>query len=216
MDGIATQAGMTRAAGGGGGISVLATVAAVSASPGSSCSATTAAIDTSGASILVVAVTTQGLSGTVSDSEGNTWTALTQSAGGSTAISRLYYCLSPSTSASHTFTVSSLAYPVIYALAASGVTTYEEEDVVGGTAASSTSGCSVAGTYAESLVVSAIQIWTSNTGAMDSGFTTIQTDFSSGINYGAAFAYKVTATPISPTWSWASSDEYAAAMASFT
>ncbi|MDP3139799.1 MAG: hypothetical protein Q8N17_26115 [Burkholderiaceae bacterium] len=67
---------------------------------------TTAAIDTTGATLIVVIQRQEGSPATpMSDSEGNTWIELTKYASANFGFGvRGYYCISPTTDASHTFT----------------------------------------------------------------------------------------------------------------
>lgn len=71
----------------------------------SSSSATTSAVDTTGANLIVIEVNWFSGSATISDSKGNTWTALTQFQGSlSRYTTRLYYCINPTVGTGHTFT----------------------------------------------------------------------------------------------------------------
>lgn len=81
-------------------VSIITAVKANGASGG-----TTSAVDTTGAQLIVIAASYGSAGITISDSAGNTWVAGTQNAIG-TQRSRLYYCINPTTSATHTFTVS--------------------------------------------------------------------------------------------------------------
>jgi hypothetical protein len=70
-------------------------------------SVTTGAISTTGASLIVVAVQFYSASSTPSltDSAGNTWTLINVGSGGfAVQYNALFYCASPATSGSHTFT----------------------------------------------------------------------------------------------------------------
>jgi hypothetical protein len=84
---------------------------------------TTSAINTTGADLIVIVVASYN--GTVSptDSQTNTWTAGPLGSNGLYQIDT-YYCVSPTTNASHTFSFSeSTTYPGIAVYAASGVDT---------------------------------------------------------------------------------------------
>lgn len=192
-----------------GGITILASdIAGAASNP------TTAAVNTTGASILILTATYQGSAPTVSDSQGNTWTALTERPGTAGAAARIYYCLTPTTSAAHTFTISA-AFGAVGIVAASGVTAFVEEDGGGGDSVTSSTDAAMAATKANALVVSCAMIWTSTGANMDNGFTDLQEDFVGGVNYGGGLAYKITATPIAPEWTWTGANNYAVAMASF-
>ena len=90
-------------------------------------SVTTTAISTTGATLIVVCLTSYEIQTepTVSDSQTNTWTALTQSVRTGQFRTKLHYVLNPSTSGSHTFTASSgvATYPVLGVMAFSGTLT---------------------------------------------------------------------------------------------
>ena len=66
--------------------------------------ATTAAMDTTGASIIILGVVYQATLTGPSDSQSNTWTPLTLYDNGSQAL-RIFYSVSPTTDAAHTFTI---------------------------------------------------------------------------------------------------------------
>lgn len=77
---------------------------AVIASVGRGGVGTTTAINTVGASLFVAFVANWTNQGVLSDNQGNTWTALSNTQWASNSgIGKLYYCQSPITNASHTF-----------------------------------------------------------------------------------------------------------------
>lgn len=83
--------------------------------------ATTAGINTTGANLIVISAswfigTTAEV--TISDSNGNTWTALTGSTGGGTWRNRLYYCSSPVVGSGHTFTATGASTASVIAVQA--------------------------------------------------------------------------------------------------
>jgi Putative Ig domain len=78
----------------------------------------TGAIDTTGASLLVVVVGNYGVPGTVTDSKGNTYTLGYSVVSGSQCL-RFYYCPLPITGAGHTFTFTG-SYCSVEAIAFSG------------------------------------------------------------------------------------------------
>src|SRR5258708_3690000 len=88
---------------------------------------TTAAVDTSGANLLVAYVITQGAV-TVSDSKSNTWSALTNSVNGF-LNGQFFYAKGATTGTGHTFTVSgSSSVSVIQVNAYSGADTVSPFD----------------------------------------------------------------------------------------
>jgi hypothetical protein len=66
---------------------------------------TTPAIDTTGATLIIIAAADDVAPSVPTDSAGNTWTPLTLWDQGTTMLVRLFYCVNPTTSTSHTFTV---------------------------------------------------------------------------------------------------------------
>jgi YD repeat-containing protein len=77
---------------------------ASAAALGSSNSVTTAAINTTGANFLVIALSySTGATPTLSDNKGNTWTPLTTSAVTGTVTERLYYASNAVVGSGHTF-----------------------------------------------------------------------------------------------------------------
>lgn len=118
---------------------------------------TTSAISTVGADLLVLCATNGSSAGVaaISDSEGNTWTALTRQTTASGAT-QIFYVHNPTTDASHTFTIGaatgSLGSLTVFALAGSGSSPFDQE--AGST--SSTTG-SVTPTADGELIVSVYQ-----------------------------------------------------------
>jgi hypothetical protein len=93
-------------------------------------SATTTAIDTTGSTLLVViSYYWSSITGTVTDSKGNTWNNLTQyGTSDSTGLCQIHYSYNKGGSAlsvgtNHTFTISSQAYQCLHAIAFSGTLT---------------------------------------------------------------------------------------------
>lgn len=198
-----------------------------SASSTNSNSVTTSGIDTSGMSFLCVAVADyNGVAvGTLSDSKGNTWTALTTYTG---TYSRmvLYYVNSntPTVGTGHTFTYTRTgSFPAICVISASG-TAAAPFDVQNGASAPFTSAGplatgSVTPTYHNSLIISGnCNDSPAQTHSINSSFTiTNQQLWGSGTNDGCAMAYKIqtTATAENPQWSWPSATGVSVAIAVF-
>lgn len=111
---VKTIDGLDNTSSGGGGIALVATVKARNVSGG-----TTGAIDTTGANLIVVAIS--GFNApTLVDSKTNTWTGLTLQTGGNSSTSRLFYCVAPTVGSGHTFTSAAGLYQTIVAFAFSG------------------------------------------------------------------------------------------------
>lgn len=183
---------------------------------------TTPAVDTTGASLLVVVIGyDDGGTPAVSDSKGNTWTPLTAHDSGSVA-SRMYYAANPTVGSGHTFTVSGVATISSLCMAAfSGVLTVLPFDVQNGSVtASSTTFLtgSITPAGANELVVAGIGHGASGVVAIDSGMTiTDQVAFSTGNHWGSALAYLVqgAAAAINAKWTVMSTTAAGAEIAAF-
>jgi hypothetical protein len=90
-----------------GGGSVITLLASTTASD--SIGYTSGNINTTGASLLIVVVAGDGNLSTFTDSAGNTWSQLTAVNNGG-SYCQIYYCASPTTSATHSITIQSFNY----------------------------------------------------------------------------------------------------------
>lgn len=185
---------------------------------------TTSAIDTTGADLIVLAIGSNASALTVSDSKGNTWTALTNhnAAGPPSIGSRLYYCVNPTVGSGHTFTVSH-SYGAISATAYSGVGTSPFDQQNGATSVPLVSALatgSITPTENGELVIASLGVGkTASSIAIDSSYS-IDTYVNpvSGVAYGVAIAslIQTTAGATNPSWSWGGgTSEAAASIASF-
>lgn len=174
---------------------------------------TTSAVDTTGATLLVVAVPryTGGGAVTVSDSNSNTWVQLTLYGGADPGLA-LYYVKNPTVGSGHTFSCSgSGIYAPISMQAFSVTDTTANVDQQNG--ASSNSPGSITPSVDNCVVVTA---FSGHGGAptVDAGFT-LTTGLAENVCYRIGMAYKVqtTAAAINATWSSGSND--VAVIASF-
>jgi hypothetical protein len=189
---------------------------------------TTSAINTIGATLIVAVVSyyTGAAAGgpTLSDSQSNTWTALTTRSG-NTMATRLYYVVNPTTNASHTFTLSGANfYSSLAILAFSGSDTASPFDVESGGVSSGSVATfqpgSLTPSQADSVFVAGDCVGSGGgTLTIDLSFTiTNQVAWSGGIYVGFAGAYLVQSggpTARNPTWTLGSSTTIDAAMAVF-
>ena len=177
---------------------------------------TTDAIDTTGATLLVVAISGTSAAGTrtLTDSKSNTWT---QGAQSNNAFSQIviFYATNPSSVGSgHTFTAGAAGtYPMAMVLAFSGTDTSQARDQQNSAGATSTTlqpGSVTPGQNGEVLVTALNGGFNgATTYSIDSGFTlTDQAGFLGGKAYGGAIAYLIqgTAAAINPTWTSGISD----------
>ncbi len=168
---------------------------------------TTSAIDTTGSTLLVINLSGNTGSATISDSKGNTWTALT--AAGTNAFSQLYYAANPTVGSGHTFTFTGLVVAgAMQVQAFSGVDTSspfdQESGFGGGAAASGQNPGALTASVASELFVTGYEKenGSSDVYSVDSSFIlTDQATFTAGSNYGGAMAYKVSSTAENPFWS---------------
>lgn len=184
---------------------------------------TTAAIDTTGADLLIVAVANyaSAQAADVSDSKGNTWHPMTAQVNSVDRV-RMYYAYSPTVGTGHTFTASRVDanYPAIAVMAFSGAQLTDPLlSQNGATAAAATSiqPGAVSG-FDQRLVVTALAFESGDTVSVGSGFTiSDQTPWVTGVNFGVALAYKILTIDENPnpTWSWTTSDDVAAASGTF-
>jgi len=178
--------------------------------------ATTTGINTTGASLIVVA--TRGGSSAVTDSEGNTWTALTAYTG-----ARMFYCVAPVTSATHTFTTTGAGqFSAICVQAWSNTDTTSPFDVQNGGNNTSTTiqPGSVTPSVNGEIVITMTGQGSGETIAptIGSGFTVSDAQpFINSNSFPMAMGYKLqtTAGAENPTWTWNASNANGAAIATF-
>ncbi len=188
---------------------------------------TTAGIDTTGATCLVVLVAnrTAAAENTLTDSKSNTWTGLTaQSIISPQNRLRLYYAANPTVGAAHTFSLSTVtsSLPAIAILAFAGVATTSPFDQENGATATGA---------AASLSVGSITP-TQNNALIIVGFTTTATigpcavdglgvttddilDTANGTRITAGYGVQGIAAAINLTWAFPSCSNRIAVVASF-
>jgi len=184
---------------------------------------TTAATSTTGATLLVLGVSldTAGTP-TISDNRGNTWTQLTSHTSAFARV-RFYYAVNPTTSASHTVTVTSTGAAVSAHFAAfSNVATsspFDQQNGANGTPVGTLQTGSITPTVDGSLLVTALAFNSAGSPiSIDLSFTeTGEIDFLGSNYYGSALAFLVqgSAAAINPTWTRTGTNDMAANIASF-
>lgn len=188
---------------------------------------TTTAIDTTGATLLVLTTARYlATSATPSDSASNTWTGLTDignSAGFQNAC-RIWYVENPTTSATHTFTFAATAlYPAFGASAWSGTATssvFDKQSVNdnGDVATSTSAPGSVTPAADGALVIACAAYDSASAVTIDGGFTELyDTPLVGGSYFGGMGAYLIqtTAAAANPTVSYAGSNANCTAIAVF-
>lgn len=181
---------------------------------------TTGSMDTTGADLIVVLLSFLNSGACfLSDSQGNTYFHLQPAVQG--LNTGLYFCVSPATSASHTFTATSTGtnYPTIAAIAFSGAAAIPFDKQNGdssGSASSLASGSVTPSEDNELLVTGAGHAGGSFTG-VSSPFMLEQSVGTAANNYAAGIGYEIqtTATARSATWTDAVTAQMQVVIASF-
>ncbi len=162
---------------------------------------TTSAIDTTGADLIIIAVSEFYATGT---------------------LIQLFYKQAPTVGSGHTFSCSDgAAYPAIAIVAFAGsIASPFDQQNTGSNAFASTAGGSgtVTPSNTNQLIFIGISTGTASTYSVDSGFSiSDQISLSSGHNEGLAVAYLVqtAASAVAPTFTYTSSNNEAASMATF-
>ena len=170
---------------------------------------TTAAIDTTGATILFICISDLLQGATVSDNQSNTYSPCNETTI-STGCARIFYVRNPTTSASHTFSVNgSGVFPSIGAMAFSGGTPaspLDQENHGSGGADTSYPCGSITPTEDNEVIPTCLSANSIDiTGlALDNGGTIVySTPTISGQHFGIGVGYKIqtTAAAINLTWS---------------
>lgn len=200
----------------------IAPVVSTKKAPGAN-GGTTDAVDTTGANLIVLSVSsyTLGTSPTISDSKSNSWIALTPQETASTGGRiRLYYCTNPTVGSGHTFTaIGTTSFAAIEEIAYSGAATspYDQESGANtGALLSSLQPGSITPFENNCVLVTAVNFVFGSSITIDSGFAASTIDFSSGNNFamGIADLVQTTAGAVNPAWS-DGSQTIATVMASF-
>jgi len=189
---------------------------------------TSPSIDTTGATIIVLSVSSYNADAepTVSDSKGNTYTQLTVKTGATEIRTRLFYKANPTVGSSHTFTLTGTAsYSALFAAAFSGVITTSPFDVqngsTGGSGITTLATGSITPNQANSLIIAGIGVGNTPAGAysINSSMTiTDQTGYAAGNNEGGGIAWiqQGAAAAFNPTWTFPSTtNDVAATIAAF-
>lgn len=185
----------------------IALVAHVGAVSTTSNNVTSAAIDTTGANLLVLVLSDSDGSTVISDSKSNTWTSAVGPTGPSPKV-RIFYAKNPTVGTGHTFTgTSSAKFPSIYASAFSGADTTAPLDQINSATspgAASLQPGSVTPSANGELLVTGFTTNSSDTMSIGSSFTLLDQHGTVGgqaFGGGSAYLVQATAAAINPTWS---------------
>ena len=198
-------------------------VATASAQSANQTDATTPAIDTTGADLLVAAVFDEDGETTLTDSNSNTWIGLTERQDPILLKQvRIYYCFTPTVGAGHTFTVThtggNTSYPSVAVQAWKGGGAFDSESGATGSAGTLQPGSLTAAAATELFVFAGNPSGGDGTQVVDSAFMNTAALKESGDHDAGVFAFKVRPATGSenPTWTPTSGVARAAAMAVFT
>lgn len=196
-----------------------ALIANAAAESTNSITATTAAIDTTGANLIVLAVN-RAVGVTPTDSKSNTWTSLTSR--GTDPFTTIWYVFNPTVGTGHTFAVSvGNSYPSIFVSAWSGAVTspFDAENGASSASASTLQPGSITPSENNELVITVVGSTVEGTTySINGGFTiTNQVDGADSLAYGGAMAYLIqtTAAAANPTWTLSGVRSCSAAIACF-
>lgn len=194
----------------------------------STTSVTTDAIDTTGASLLVVEIADYkfATAGTLSDSGTNTWTGLTTYEVPAAGITRslLFYAtnVSGKVGSGHTFTYSSAGatYPALAVTAWSGAHDTSPFDVENGAISSGDASVqtgSVTPSEDGELIITGLCFSVSATASINLSFSITDQINLTANNFGVAMAYQIqtTATARNPQWDSTAMAEFATGIATF-
>lgn len=177
---------------------------------------TTSAINTTTANLLVAVVSVYQNFPTFSDNQGNTWTQLTTYSTGQYR-EKIYYCLNPTVSASHTFSIGTgvTSYASMSVLAFKNVTAYQQQS--GNTGTSPLSSTPFVPLNNGSLIICGLSTDHATVISASSPFTYYTIGYVGGqhISHGAAYYIQPVAASVSCTWTWNSATAGTAAVAVF-
>lgn len=181
--------------------------------------ATTSAIDTTGADLIVCVIgydLVGDVTADVTDSASNTWSVAGIGSTTTTRTASIFFCQAPTTSATHTFTMTGM-FVSIAVLAFSGVCGRVDAITRNiGSSVTSLAPGSITPTLDGELLVTGLCLPTTATASIDAGFTiSDQVGGTTGQFVGAAYLIQTSAAAANPSWSF-SSNTGAAIMAGFT
>ncbi len=189
-------------------------------------SITTDAIDTTGATLLVIVLGFFNSTPTISDSKSNTWTALTNSHEAAGSNCQIFYVANPTVGSGHTFTNgTSDSYSSVLVSAWSGAATttpFDQQNQNNAGPVTSASTGSITPGENNELVIAGVSLRdngsTGDTVSINGGFTISDQVPSVGFAHlqgASAYLIQTTAAAANPTWSWTNSDYVATTIASF-
>ena len=205
---------------------LIATDAAGSSDVGQT--VTSAAIDTTGANLITVCVSSYQTNPapTLTDNKSNTWTGLTVREQATAARIRIFYCFNPTVGSGHTFTATNsptASFPTLIVHAWSGAATspFDQENGNTSPGIGPTSSGSVTPTENNELIITAVSqggASVTNQTSIDGGFTMSGNVSRLAGNHqagAAAYLIQTTAAAANPAWTHGGSGATAVAIATF-
>jgi len=182
---------------------------------------TISGLNTSAANLIVIEVSGfSGVTPTVSSSPANTWTPLTRRTDASSNSAQLFYCSSCAVSASQSFTLTGtgmFASMFVQAWSGGDTSPFDQQNQGAITFTSLQPG-SVTPTVDNEIVVTGMVIDATNTLSINSSFTiSDQLNNVGGVSKGGGMASIVQGAKaaVNPTWSWSTSANAIAVIATF-
>jgi hypothetical protein len=195
----------------------IALVASINAGGPGANGGSTAAVDTTGADLIIIGGSWWGFAAghtaVFSDNKGNTWTLATlqPNGGANDMCHQKAYCFNPTVGSGHTFSVTTAGtgYPGIVVLAFSGTSGYSYQ-TRNGASTPTTSGSpfsvgSVTPSANNALLVSGLSTATSVPPSLAmTSFTIVSNPGAGGASFNSTLGYYVqpTAAAINPAWTW--------------
>lgn len=186
----------------------------------------TVTLNTVGATLIVVAsgsYYSYGPGAVLSDDQSNTWTALTEYGTDGQAKCRFWYCQNPNTNAAHQITISTSGKYIGFSVAAFDDTfdaSAQDQANGSGSASNDTSEQpgSVTPTEDGALIVTTLVLDNAFTNlAITESFTIAENRawVDQSMGHALAYKYQAAAAAINPQWSWTTTRNNAAAIATF-
>jgi hypothetical protein len=205
-------------------VSNFAFLVGTNAGSADSNSVTTSAIDTTGATFIVVCVADYvgAVAGTVSDSKSNSWTPRTSYDDASFPRVRLYYSAVTSVGTGHTFTLTGSGnFPAIGVAAFSGSPASSPFDVENGGSGNNnapSAGTGITPSQDNELIIAGVCQIGGTIDSINSSFNIVGSPIVFGGNTfgnGIAYLIQTTATAVDPDWHISNPGQWAATIASF-
>ena len=199
-------------------------VAGTSANNTDSTTALSASSNTTGATLLVMILSTYAnvAEPTPTDSNTNTWTPLTAQTYTGVLRVRIWYVVNPTVGPGHTFQATATGvYPTLVVGAFAGVTVTAPFDVQNGAIAAATTAIqpgSVTPAQANEIVITGLSTDNGSSAiGINLGYTIVATEPADNFNEGTSMAYLVqtAAAATNPTWAWTGSVRIASVIAAF-